>query len=261
MQKEASTNGRAMVGRTLDEALVGYQAFANRDALVAALKQCSYTTVNDLASYDGRRLKGDPPDAASVTALLGECAGKDATIKDETPWRTALGHVLTAAFDGKATSNDDSHGSDERDRRAAQAFAKEKYDNLGKLTGAMVPASHRLDAKIVKRAYEDLDSGTLSKDCYALGTLHSALDTSVDEETAHVGGIPVDVKRKSNVPLAKAGDVLMQIWKFCKMMLAAGYRAIPDGSEIAGDHGKIRINDPTDPTKKKVVQYHLTVNR
>jgi hypothetical protein len=108
--------------------LLAAKVFEKKDELLAGLAAVGVTTADGLKAYDCKRLLADPPPASTVTALLAAIAAKGAphdAVKDDPPWRTALGNVLIhslapAPQPGNATA----------ETSAADAFALGRYKGL-----------------------------------------------------------------------------------------------------------------------------------
>jgi hypothetical protein len=234
--------------------------FADKVALLEALAKQRIVTVIDLQSYDCCALMAVPPPAASVAALLGSLGGG---IVDDAKWRTALGQVLVGVKVSTAKPAATAEGTEAKadgEKEKADEFGLSRYKVLGAATLATVRATHRVEGKTVMKTFNNLDRGTLSPDCYNLAGQKNILVTET-EKRATVGGVAVNVASADDNSLASPGEVLMLIWIFTKMMLAAGMRPVtpsacnPEaGSQ--GDRGRITVTDAAGG--KKVERWHVT---
>jgi hypothetical protein len=234
--------------------------FALKDDLLTAMAGVSPSvkTVADLRAYDGCRLTTTPPAAASVTSLLSACTAIRGTVKDDVAGRTALGHVL-ALLEASAGSGSSSSTSTST-AAADAAFALKAYNELGRRMISRVNAEDKVEGKLVRKAHDDLDRGTLSRECFVLTGLR-ALNAGTEERHVSVGGVRMMSESEAQVALARNGDVLLQIFRNLKMLLAAGFRVITPAPETpsagsAGDSGSIKYKRPG--AADETVRYHLT---
>ena len=97
--------------------------------------------------------------------------------------------------------------------------------------------------------------------CYTLPKLKSvASDES--EDVAQIGGQSFTVKASKDLVLSHIGEVLLQIYRFSRLLLAAGFREITPHSETplagsCGDQGAIKYKNSTTGAET-TVRYHLT---
>ena len=254
----ALTDGPAQC--TLKDDLAG-KPFAMKDDLLDAMALVNppVATLADLRAYDGCNLATKPPRASTVTALLGSCTTHKADIKDDVPGRTALGHVL-ALLDAAPSGGSSSSSSNPTAAQDA-AFALKAYNDMGRRMVSRVNAEDKIEGKLVRKASDDLDRGTLSRECYTLSGLR-ALNSEAEVRRVSVGGVGMMTETEAQVALARNGDVLMQIHRNLRMLLAAGYRPISPAAETplagsAGDYGSIKYKGASG-APDYAVRYHLT---
>jgi len=228
--------------------------FPNKDALLTSMASSGIVTLADLKAFDCMALLSKPPAARTVTDLLSACTPHDSNVSDTAVWRTALGHVITLAL---AVCTDVAPQSN-----AADAFGIGRYKAIEKQCLVTIRTADRLDGKIVKKASDDLDRGTLSAECYKLSAQKGVLAGSVERKST-IGGLEVTIATEDSAPACRNGEVLMQIWRFYKMMLAAGMRkatptaSTPDAASL-GDLAVINRKDSTGCIVKE--RWHLTPN-
>ena len=203
--------------------------FSGRTRLLDALKAVNITTVKQLLDYRLKQLTKDPPDLATAEHLLDLCKTKDASIKkDEEPWLTALGIVIENAKNSKGDSGN-------KDKVADQ-WGEQKYNSLRQVMCANVAPAERVEGRLVKKASEELDRGTLTPDTYTLPKLRGALTTEETEEF-EFGGVNMHARKKADEPTSRNGEVLHQIWRFVMMILAAGARIATPTNSVAASKG------------------------
>jgi hypothetical protein len=236
------------------------QDFDLKAELIASMAKITpkIETLNDLKAWDGRRLLTAPPDKDTVKALLEACEGQDSTnkIKHDVAGRTALGYVLEACVGTPATST-----TSQQEEVAANAFGQHRYNEIGRKMLARVAAIDRATGPSVKEASEELDRGTLSAKSYGLnvkGILTAQEAASV--KLAPSGELVIDVA-STTVDLHRNGEVLEQVWRVGKKLLAAGYRPITPAAGTplvgsVGERGSIKYKK-TDGSEE-TVRYHLT---
>jgi len=235
--------------------------FDRRDAMLAALVACGIKTTDDVRAHNGMALMTRPPHEATVVALLGtKLHAKDNSILDDEAHRTALAHILLAVGADSSSSNPGVGTQEEKDRREADAFGQDRYAKLASMSLANVRAGNRIEGKLLKKASEDLDRGTLGADCYTLAGLKSVLAADT-EHKARFAGITVNVQTEHTASTARNGEVLILIWNFLKMMLAAGMRKItpaaanPDAGSV-GSRAVVKIRGGGGATER----WHLTTD-
>ena len=232
--------------------------FPLRSALLGALAKHSpaVVTVADLQAYDGQRLMSVPPDADSEKDLLTALQAIDNSITPDAAGRTALGQLLIAA---KASSN--AGTTTAATAAAAKLLADKLYSALGTKMNSRIDPIDRIEDIIVKTAHDDLDRGTLSKRCYTLSSMLSLLSTE-EEKTVTFGGLPVRTTEAASVSLARNGEVLVQIHRCLRMLLAAGYRETSADSSTplagsVGSHGTYTVKDASAQGGKRSARTHF----
>ena len=239
-------------------------SFASKDRLLAAMATIDppCKTDADLEAYDGRRLLSTPPDADTVKFILEECKKKDVSIDHNTAGRTALGQVISICLRKSALDKSKVGGAEgtEAKEAKAKAYGIERYDAIQTKMGMRVQAPQRIEGKTVKKASEDLDLGTLSRDCYELSGLKSEFHEEKSRK-ATIGGVALLIASEDATEPSRIGEFVMAIWCFCDMLLAAGYRKItpsPGGPASAGEHCSINFKDATAPGGIRKDRHHIT---
>jgi hypothetical protein len=77
-----------------------------------------------------------------------------------------------------------------------------------------------------------------------------------EEKLVSMGGVKMMSESEVQVALARNGDVLLQIHRNLKMLLAAGYRAITPGAASAGDYGSVKFKKSGGG--EETIRHHLT---
>ena len=136
------------------------------------------------------------------------------------------------------------------------------YSALGQKMVSRVGNEDRVEGALLRKAHDDLDYGTLSRECYSLSGLKGVLAAD-ERKTVVFGGVQVQKEEDVLIALTRNGEVLTMIWRNMRMLLAAGYRQITPHKETpnaarVGEYGTITYKDAAATGGKREVRHHFT---
>lgn len=251
--------------------LAAAMTIPNKDALIDALAKAGYESIVVLKNYNGDLYLNSTMATASANTLLDECTAHDAEVKPGPAYRTSLAVLLAELFpkdpppQGGNVANGDPATATEKERKEAEAFGTQRYTSVGLVTLSRIRAIDRFEGKIVKRLYDELNKGTLSRDSIVLTGLKRAI-TSEAEKRSSIGGLTVTICSETDEQVQRNGEFLIAVYRYGKLMLAAGMMPIaasaanPTAASL-GDKGVLTVPDRSpgaQPGATKLLRYHVT---